>query len=75
MKLLRLVDIQGYEKTPKTNAQKLYNIRKALELLASYSKKIPLRMLACEQEIVTGDSVTIIHLLETIKKAFIFHKH
>jgi hypothetical protein len=58
--------------TSLTQAQRRYNIRKSLELLTMNNKKIPLRQLSCEEDILYGDSVTIIELLEKIKKAYYF---
>lgn len=67
-------EIPGIEKAPKTQAQRLNNIRKSLEMLAMNNKKIPLRLLSCEEELLNGDSVTILQLLEAIKKAYYFIK-
>jgi hypothetical protein len=58
--------------TSLTQAQRRYNINKSLELLTMNNKKIPLRNLACVDEISHGDSVTILELLEKIKKAYNF---
>jgi hypothetical protein len=65
-------EIPALELKPKTSAQRLNNIRKSLELLAMNNKKIPLRVLSCEEEILQGDSVTILQLLEHMKKAYYF---
>jgi hypothetical protein len=65
-------EIPALELKPKTSAQRLNNIRKSLELLAMNNKKIPLRALSCEEEILQGDSVTILQLLEQMKKAYYF---
>ena len=62
--------IAGVILEPKTSAQRLQNIRKALETIASLNKRIPLSTLACEEEILSGNRDSIITLLLAIKKGY-----
>lgn len=62
--------ISGLEAHPKTTAQKLQNVRRVLDFLAEHNKRIPLRALGCEQEVLEGDGRVVLELLESIRKGY-----
>lgn len=62
--------IAGVILEPRSSAQRLQNIRKGLETIASLNKRIPLSALACEEEILSGNKDSITTLLLAIKKGY-----
>lgn len=62
--------IAGVILEPRSSAQRLQNIRKGLETIASLNKRIPLSALACEEEILSGNKDSITSLLLAIKKGY-----
>jgi hypothetical protein len=71
-RLDRNMELKGFNINPKTNAQKLQNIRKILEFL-SYNKKIPLSILKCEMDILNGVTDIIVNLLLKIRDVYKIH--
>jgi hypothetical protein len=66
-------ELPGIELRPKSAAQRFQNIRRSLEFLAEYNRRIPLRTLSIEEEIYEGDAQCILQLLETLRKAYPHH--
>lgn len=64
--------IGGINKTPRTTAARLQNIRRVLEVLKD-NKRMPLDYLWSENEIAEGNMTVIIKLLEQIRNAYAYH--
>jgi len=64
--------IEGLSKNPKSNASCLRNVTKVLEVLKE-NKNMPVEYLHSSKEIVKGDPVVIVALLEHLKKAYSHH--
>eukprot|EP01038_Epipyxis_sp_PR26KG_P004370 gene4370-6182_t len=72
-KLERISPLPGFNASPTTTAQKIVNIRRSLEYIADKNRKIPLRILSCEEDILSGNLVTTLALFSMIKKAYTLH--
>ena len=72
-KLERLHSIPGIIKNPKTYAHKVFNIRSAIEIIASKNKKIPLHSLACEDDILAKNDDAYLKLLIAIRKGYKYY--
>jgi len=72
-KLERLHSIPGIIKNPKTYAHKVFNIRSAIETIASKNKKIPLHSLACEDDILAKNEDAYLKLLIAIRKGYKYY--
>jgi len=71
---LTRITLTGIEMKPKSSGQKTQNIRKCLELLTQSNKRIPARVLNCEEALLLGNGTQILRLLIHIKRAFPSHK-
>lgn len=72
-KLEKLHSLPGVFKSPKTYAHKVYNIRRAIEIIASKNKKIPLHSLACEEDILAKNEDAYLKLLIAIRKGYKYY--
>ena len=61
--------LPGTTHEPKSRAQRVQNIRRVLERL-EHKQTIPLSVLNCDEEILAGNSVTLLRLLLRVVKAF-----
>ena len=71
-KLEKLVDNKWVVMHPKSSAQRLQNIRKALEIVSEKNKHIPLSALACEDGLLAGNKETCMSLLLALKRGYNF---
>ncbi len=71
---LERMSIPGFELKPKTQAQRLQNVRRSLECLADRNKRLTLRSLSVEEEVLAGDGLVMLTLLDNIRKAYALHR-
>ena len=62
--------LPGTTASPKSSAQKLQNIKRALEKIGSSSGKMPPSQLMCAEEILAGKTDIILSLLERLHKVY-----
>ncbi|KAJ4460560.1 hypothetical protein PAPYR_3192 [Paratrimastix pyriformis] len=62
-------EIEGVTKAPKSTASFLHNTRKALEVLRK-KKNMPMQHLYSEEDIMRGNSIVILSLLEQMRRAY-----
>jgi hypothetical protein len=73
-KLERCGPLAGTFPQPKTQGERVQNIRRCLELLATRHKSIPLRSLSCEEEVLDGNISATLDLLLCIRRAYATHR-
>jgi hypothetical protein len=73
-KLERCGPLTGTFPHPRTHSERVQNVRRCLELLATRHKSIPLRVLSCEDDVLNGDMARTVELLLNIRKAYATHR-
>eukprot|EP01032_Pedospumella_encystans_P012324 gene12324-14267_t len=73
-KLERSAALPGTFAQPRVQSERVQNVRRCLEFLATRHKNIPLRALSCEDDVLEGDLVRTVELLFAIKKAYANHR-
>jgi hypothetical protein len=73
-KLERCGPLAGTFPHPRTQGERVQNIRRCLELLATRHKSIPLRSLSCEEEVLDGNISATLDLLLCIRRAYATHR-
>jgi hypothetical protein len=65
--------IPGFVSKPKNSAQRLNNLRIALELIATSNKRIPMSVLTCETLLFENNFYSIVKLLMALRKGYGYH--
>eukprot|EP01033_Poteriospumella_lacustris_P016559 gene16559-11846_t len=72
---LERCELAGFVLRPVYPAQRWQNVRRALEALAERNRRLPLRLLSCEDAVAQGDDpAALLALLQTLRRAYAHHK-
>ena len=69
-RLERCGPLPGTHPRPTCSTHRIQNVRRCLELLAERNRRIPLRELSCEEEVLRGDMDRTLDLLFSIRKGY-----